>query len=117
MQCRVLIVDDDAQFRLFARRLLTVEGYQVVGETSDGESVVTAARQLRPDLVLVDIRLPGIDGFEVAARLAAEPHPPGVVLISSRDASDYGPRLQSGHVRGFVAKADLSRAAIDAFCR
>ena len=117
MSRRVLIVDDNAGFRSFARQLLTAEGYQVVGEASDGASVVAAARELTPDVVLVDIRLPDIDGFEVAARLAAEPDPPMVVLISSRDAADYGPRLKSQHVRGFVAKADLSRAAIEAMLR
>jgi DNA-binding NarL/FixJ family response regulator len=111
---RIFIVDDNAGFRSFARQLLTAEGYDVVGEAADGSSVVAAARELRPDLVLLDIRLPDIDGFEVATRLAAEPDPPAVVLISSRDAADYGPRLKAPGVRAFLAKAELSRASIDA---
>ncbi len=117
MPRRVLIVDDHAGFRSFARQLLTAEGYLVLGEAEQGSSVVGVVRRLRPDLVLLDIRLPDIDGFEVARRLAEEPDPPMVVLISSRDAADYGPRLPARHARGFLAKVDLSRAAIDALCR
>lgn len=113
----ILIVDDHAGFRSFARQLLTAEGYLVLGEAERGSSVVGAVRRLKPDLVLLDIRLPDIDGFEVAERLAEEPDPPMVVLISSRDAADYGPRLPALHARGFVAKADLSRAAIEALCQ
>jgi len=114
---RVLIVDDHARFRSFARRLLTAEGYDVIGEVADGGSVVDAVRRFRPDVVLLDLRLPDVDGFEVAKRLAREPDPPMVVLISSRDASDYGPRLPAPYTRGFLAKANLSRAAIDALCQ
>jgi len=111
---RVLIVDDHAGFRSMARRLLQAGGYNVVGEAADGSSALQAARQLQPDLVLLDIQLPDVDGCDVARWLAAEEHPPAVVLISSRDAGDYGARLASCGARGFVAKADLSGATIDA---
>jgi DNA-binding NarL/FixJ family response regulator len=111
---RVLIVDDHAGFRAMARRLLQAAGYDVVGEAADGASALDAARRLRPDLVLLDVQLPDVDGCEVARQLAAEDAPPAVVLISSRDAGDYGERLQSCGARGFVAKADLSGATIDA---
>ena len=97
-----------------ARRLLQAGGYDVVGEAADGSSALQAARQLRPDLVLLDIQLPDVDGCEVARWLAAEANPPAVVLISSRDAEDYGARLTGCGARGFVAKADLSGASIDA---
>ena len=71
----VLIVDDHPSFRLSARRMLEAYGYTVVGEAEDGERALAAARRLGPDLVLLDIQLPGIDGFEVALRLAtAERH-------------------------------------------
>jgi DNA-binding NarL/FixJ family response regulator len=111
---RVLIVDDHAGFRAMARRLLQAAGYDVVGEAADGASAMQSVRQLRPDLVLLDIQLPDVDGCDVARWLAAEDSPPAVVLISSRDAGDYGARLQNCGARGFVAKADLSGATIDA---
>jgi DNA-binding NarL/FixJ family response regulator len=111
---RVLIVDDHAGFRSMARRLLQAGGYDVVGEAADGSSAMQAARQLLPDLVLLDIQLPDVDGCEVARWLAAEANPPAVVLISSRDAEDYGARLAGCGARGFVTKADLSGATIAA---
>src|SRR5713101_8687875 len=106
---RVLIVDDHAGFRSMATRLLEADGYEVVGEAVDGSSAVAAARQLQPDVVLLDIQLPDVDGCEVAAGwLARSQYPPTVVLISSRDAADYGPRLDTCGARGFVPKAGLS---------
>src|SRR5262249_10216864 len=70
------------------------------------------AERLRPEVVLLDIRLPGVDGFAVAERLASSAHPPAVVLISSRDARSYGPRLARAAARGFISKADLSGEAL-----
>ena len=90
---RVLIVDDNAGFRLQARALLQADGFDVVGESEDGTSGLAAARSLRPDFVLLDIGLPDIEGFEVARALAVDGPPPFVVLTSSRDASAYGPRV------------------------
>lgn len=111
----LLIVDDHAAFRAFARKMLDAEGHEVVGDVADGESAVEAAERLHPDAVLLDIQLgDGIDGFEVARRLALLPNPPQVVLASSRSASDYGSTLADAPVRGFVAKEELSGAALSA---
>lgn len=111
----LLLVDDHDAFRSFARTMLVAEGFDVVGEVADGESVVDAVERLAPDAVLLDIQLGnGIDGFEVARRLAALPHPPQVVLASSREASAYGSLLAEAPVRGFVRKDDLSGAALTA---
>ena len=112
MTARVLIVDDHAPFRARARALLEADGYEVVGEAADGQSAVAAAQRLRPDVVLLDVQLPDVDGFAVAERLAAEADPPTVVLISSRGAGTYRHRLQSSPVRGFIAKAELSGDAL-----
>ncbi len=71
MPTSVLIVDDHPSFRLSARRMLEAYGYTVVGEAEDGERALAAAEELKPDLVLLDVQLPDIDGFEVAERLAA----------------------------------------------
>ena len=110
----LLIVDDHEGFRSFARTLLGAEGFEVAGEAADGEAALAAARELRPDVVLLDVQLPGLDGFEVAERLASGLHAPAVVLTSSRDASDYGSRLTTVPVRGFVPKQELSGAAVSA---
>lgn len=84
----VLIVGDHAGFRVQARALLEADGFSVVGEAADGTSGLRAARSLRPDLVLLDIGLPDIDGFEVADQLAIDLAPSLVVLISSRQATE-----------------------------
>lgn len=110
----LLIVDDSAGFRLQARALLEADGFDVVGESEDGTSGLQAARSLRPDLVLLDIGLPDVEGFEVARELAVDGPPPFVVLTSSREASAYGPRLASSRVLGFIPKDELSGGAIRA---
>jgi CheY-like chemotaxis protein len=110
----VLIVDDHPGFRSAARALLEADGFEVVGEAADGASGLTAAERLRPGLVLLDIRLPDLDGFEVARRLSQAGDPPAIVLVSSRDRSAYRRRLADSPARGFVAKSDLSGAAIAA---
>ena len=111
----ILIVDDHPSFRASARTLLEAEGYDVVGEAENGESAVTAARELQPDLVLLDVQLPDIDGFAVADRLRQLEDPPAVILTSSRDGADYGRCIGECGAHGFVPKADLSGAAIAAF--
>ena len=110
----ILIVDDDPRFRTQARDLLASDGFEVIGEAVDGASGLEAARALRPDFVLLDIGLPDIEGFEVAATLAVSGPPPWVVLTSSRDARAYGRRLTNGHSLGFIPKERLSGAAIRA---
>ena len=110
----ILIVDDNAGFRLQARAVLEADGFQVVGEAVDGTSGLAAARALRPQLVLLDIGLPDVEGFEVARQLAAYGPSPLVVLTSSREASAYGPRLAMSRVLGFIPKDELSGAAIRA---
>jgi DNA-binding NarL/FixJ family response regulator len=114
MAASVLIVDDHNGFRAFARALLESEGFEVVGEAEDGASALRAVQQFAPDLVLLDVQLPDVDGFEVAARLAADAHPPAVVLVSTRDAASYRRRLAETSAQGFISKAELSGAAIAA---
>jgi DNA-binding NarL/FixJ family response regulator len=114
MRTRVLIVDDHEDFRASARALLDAEGFAVVGEAADGIGAIAAVDRLRPDVVLLDVQLPDLDGFAVAERLADAPNPPRVVLISSRDASAYGPRLQAARAHGFLPKRELSGASLAA---
>ena len=119
MTRRCLVVDDHDGFRATARRMLEADGWTVVGEASDGTSALVAAEALRPDVALVDVGLPDIDGFAVADGLAAEAI--RVVLISSRDRTTYGDRLATRPAVAFIAKADLDgpslRALLDATAR
>ena len=114
MHRTVLIVDDHDAFRASAAALLEAEGFIVVGGADAGEAALRAYERTRPDVVLVDIDLPGIDGFAVAEQLAAADEPPCVVLISGREASDYRVRVAAAPVRGFLAKRELSGAALAA---
>ena len=117
MRPTVLIVDDHDGFRESARELLEAEGFTVVGDAADGATAVAEAARLRPDVVLLDVQLPDVDGFVVAEELAVAPDPPRVVLISSREAAAYGPRMAAAPVCGFLAKRELSGAALAALVR
>jgi DNA-binding NarL/FixJ family response regulator len=110
----ILIVDDDPRFRGQARDVLEADGLVVIGEATDGASGLEAAQALQPDVVLLDVGLPDVEGFEVARALAVNGPPPWVVLTSSRDARAYGRRLTNGHSLGFIPKERISGAAIRA---
>jgi DNA-binding NarL/FixJ family response regulator len=105
---RVLIVDDHAGFRRCARELLTSEGFTVVGEAGDGEEAVRMAAVSVADLVLVDVQLPDTDGFTLTERLLSTRPDRPVVLVSSRDRSDYGGLIDDSGARGFLSKDELS---------
>lgn len=114
MTTTALVVDDHPSFRRLARRLLESAGFAVLGEVGDGASALAAIRQLRPDVVLLDVLLPDTNGFEVAEALSSEPARPLVVLTSSRSASDLGLPLARSSADGFIAKRDLTAAALTA---
>jgi DNA-binding NarL/FixJ family response regulator len=113
----ILLVDDDDGCRTCARELLEAEGFEVVGEAEDGSSAIAAARRLEPDIVILDVQLPDIDGFEVTRRLRSDGAAPTVVLCSSRDRSDYGDVVSSCGAAGFIPKAEFSVAALAALLR
>src|SRR6188508_2846937 len=109
MSRTVLIVDDHPSFRASARALLESEGFVVIGEAEDGTSALEAVDALRPDIVVLDIQLPDMSGFDVCAALERRGGPPpDIILVSSRDVSDYGELIASSCACGFVAKGDLS---------
>jgi DNA-binding NarL/FixJ family response regulator len=114
VRATVLIVDDYEAFRRMARGMLERDGFEVVGEAADGVAALAEAARLRPQVVLLDIQLPGADGFAVADRLAETGDPPAVVLISSRDVTGYRKRLAQSRARGFIAKTELSGARLAA---
>jgi DNA-binding NarL/FixJ family response regulator len=110
----VLIVDDHDGFRVQARTLLARAGYEVVGEADDGCSGLSEAARLVPDLVLLDVQLPDMSGFDAAWLLRQRPGPPAIVLISSRERGDYGARVERSGADGFISKSDLSASALRA---
>jgi DNA-binding NarL/FixJ family response regulator len=106
----LLIVDDHDGFRSWARDVLADEGFDVVGEASDGRTAIRLAEALRPEVVLLDIQLPDLDGFAVARRIGDDVE---VVLTSGRAVEDFGSRVADSRL-GFVRKDQLSGAALEA---
>lgn len=104
----VLVVDDHDEVRVAIVTMLTADGFRVVGQASNAEEALVAARRTRPDIVLLDIRLPGPDGFAVARELRRLTPSPTVVLMSSRDGRGYTPDLARSVAHAFISKSDLS---------
>lgn len=109
----VLIVDDHALFRTTARALLEADGYVVVGEATDGNAGIEAVRELHPDVVLLDVRLPDLDGFDIAAIMTRGGYCPAVIVTSSSDDPLYPDRAVGCGAHGFIAKHDVCGAALD----
>jgi CheY-like chemotaxis protein len=112
MAISVLVVDDDASFRLLASRVLTSWGHVVVGEAGSVAEAIVRTRELRPDTVLADIGLPDGDGFGLTRDLLALPSPPRVVLISSDGDAANGSAARRAGASGFVPKDELPGALL-----
>jgi CheY-like chemotaxis protein len=110
----VLIVDDHPSFRASARAVLEGE-FQVVGEAEDGVTALQAVRALRPDVILLDVQLPDMEGFDVCNEIEnGDGWEPRIILVSSRDVTDYGDSIAASCAVGFLPKADLSSEAVAA---
>lgn len=107
MTVRVLIVDDQEPFRLAARMVVeATDGFEVVGESETGEDSVTMSRELRPDLVLMDVNLPGINGLDATRRILAEGGSEVVVLLlSTYEEEEYAPRAAECGAAAYIPKA------------
>jgi DNA-binding NarL/FixJ family response regulator len=108
----VLVVDDHGGFRASARKLLQAEGFEVVGEAADAASGIEAARELRPDIVLLDVQLPDLNGVRASRQMGGRNGGSAIILISSRDIDDLGGALAESAARGFIPKSELSGEAI-----
>ena len=104
---RILIVEDKESLRVVLRKTLEAEGF-CVEEAADGAEALASAAALAPDALLLDVQLPDTNGFEVSSALAGRTHPPAVVLVSSRDAADYGAAIGRCGARGFITKSELT---------
>lgn len=115
----VLIVDDHSPFRGAVRVLLEQGGFRVVGEAGDGDAAVDAVRRLAPDVVLLDVQLPGDDGFAICERIveavgATGNGGPTIVLTSGRPVATFRRRLARSPAAGFISKTDLTVPALNA---
>jgi DNA-binding NarL/FixJ family response regulator len=109
---RCVIVDDDEVFLDVARALLERDGITVAGVARSAAEAVERVRALRPDVVLIDIRLGEESGFDAARRLAGNGQAAALIMISTHAGEDYADLIADSAAAGFVAKADLSAAAI-----
>jgi DNA-binding NarL/FixJ family response regulator len=108
MPVQVLICDDQEAFRTAAREVVNAtDGFEVVGETETGEESIVAAGRLRPNLVLMDVHLPGIDGLEASRRIKAERAEVVVLLLSTYDREDFATRIAGSGASAFIAKASF----------
>lgn len=115
MALTVVIVDDHPSFRASARAILEESLFEIVAEASDGATALLAVAEHRPDVVLLDVQLPDMTGFEICKLLDEyDGSAPAIVLTSSRDLADYGDLVDFSCARGFLPKADLSGEALSA---
>lgn len=113
-QVRVLIIDDQPPFREASRMVIEMtDGFEVVGEAENGERGVELASSLRPDLVLMDVQMPGIDGFEATRRITAVDDPPRVLMMSTHESSDFEGSAVDAGAFGFISKSEFSMDALE----
>jgi DNA-binding NarL/FixJ family response regulator len=107
MPVRVLIVDDQEPFRMAARLVVdATDGFEVVGEAESGEASVEMARELKPDLVLMDVNLPGINGLDATRQILSEQTESVVVLLlSTYEEEEYAPRAAECGAAAYIPKA------------
>jgi DNA-binding NarL/FixJ family response regulator len=108
MAVKVLIVDDQAPFRMAARAVVdATDDFEVVGEAETGEASVQMAHELKPDLVLMDVNLPGINGLDATRQILADLNPVVVLLLSTYEAEEYAPRAAECGASAYIPKSEF----------
>jgi DNA-binding NarL/FixJ family response regulator len=111
---RVLIVDDQLPFREASRMVVEMtDGFEVVGEAENGEHAIALVKELKPDLVLMDVQMPGIDGIETTRRITSVPNPPVVIVMSTHESGDYVDVALAAGAVGFVPKSQFGLDTLD----
>lgn len=111
---RVLIVDDQLPFREASRMVVEMtDGFEVVGEAENGEQAVEMATDLKPDLVLMDVQMPGIDGIEATRRIRNADDPPYVLVMSTHESGNYDGPAQSAGAFGFLPKSEFGMDTLE----
>jgi DNA-binding NarL/FixJ family response regulator len=111
---RVLIVDDQLPFRDASRMVVEMtDGFEVAGEADNGEHAIALVEELKPDLVLMDVQMPGIDGIETTRRITSTPNPPIVVVMSTHESGDYVEVALAAGAVGFVPKSQFGLDTLD----
>jgi DNA-binding NarL/FixJ family response regulator len=112
---RVLIVDDEPIFREAARMVVEMaDGFEVAGEAESGDEAIILAERLRPDLVLMDVKMPGIDGIETTRRIRQLEDPPLVLVMSTHESGNYDEPARAAGAGGFIPKASLGMDVLEA---
>ncbi len=111
---RVLIVDDQLPFREASRMVVEMtDGFEVSGEADTGEHAIALVAELKPDLVLMDVQMPGIDGIETTRRITSVVNPPVVVVMSTHESGDYADVALAAGAVGFVPKSQFGLDTLD----
>ena len=109
MTVRVLIVDDQEPFRMAARMVVeATDGFEVVGESPTGEDSVEAAKDLKPDLVLMDVNLPGINGLDATRQILSQSNSVVILLLSTYEEEEYAPRAAECGASAYIPKSSFS---------
>ncbi len=108
MTVRVLIVDDQEPFRSVARTVVDLtDGFEVVGEAESGEEAVEKTRELDPDLVLMDVNLPGINGLEATKQILSDSDRTVILVLSTYEAQEYAPRVAEVGAAAYIPKSEF----------
>ena len=114
MSVRVMIVDDQEPFRLAARMVVELtEGFEVVGEAETGEDSVAMAAELQPDLVLMDVNLPGINGLDATRQILSGSDAVVVLLLSTYEDAEYAPRAAECGAAAYIPKSSFGPARLE----